>query len=132
MQNQLILKPVMTDTALLPSFVDEAAGAAGISERETKRLLLAVEETVANVINYGQATVITLRAAEATDRLVLTIDDNGQPFDPTQGSQTDLSVPADQRPPGGMGIILMHTMSDALGYQRVNGHNILKIEKLKK
>ncbi len=76
MQNPLILKPSMTDTLLLPPFVDEAAEAAGISDLERKRLLLAVEEAVANVINYGQATEITLRAAEKADRLVLIIDDD--------------------------------------------------------
>jgi anti-sigma regulatory factor (Ser/Thr protein kinase) len=61
--------------------------------------------------------------------LLLTIDDDGIPFDPTQTSVTDLSVPADQRPPGGMGIILLHQMTDGLAYQRVNGHNILTIKK---
>ena len=131
MQNPLTLNPSMADTSLLPPFVDEAAAAAGISDKEAKRLLLAVEEAVANVINYGQATAITLHAREADDRLVLTIDDDGLPFDPTQGSTTDLSLPPDQRPPGGMGIILMHHMSDGLKYQRVDGHNILRIEKLK-
>ena len=131
MEEPLILKPSMADTSRLQPFVDEAAEAAGISTRECKRLRLAVEEAVANVINYGHATAITISMAVEEDRLVLTIDDDGQPFDPTQGSQTDLTVPPDERPPGGMGIILMHSMTDALSYQRREGHNILRIEKLK-
>ena len=93
MQDPLILTPTMDDTARLQPFVVQAAEDAGIDSREAKRLLLAVEEAVANVISYGQATAITLRAAEAADRLVLTIDDDGLPFDPTRGSATDLTVP---------------------------------------
>ena len=104
---------------------------AGIDGKEAKRLRLAVEETVANVINYSQATSITLQASQDDNYVVLTIDDDGQPFDPTADSPTDLSIPADQRPPGGMGIILLHQMTDRLSYQRKDGHNILKIEKLK-
>lgn len=128
MQTTLILKPSMDDIARLEPFMAEAAGIVG---REAKRLRLAVEEAVANVINYGQATAITVSAAVEADRLVLTIDDDGQPFDPTQDPATDLSVAADQRPPGGMGLILMQRMTDALDYQRSGGHNILRMEKKK-
>lgn len=129
MQNLLILKPSIDDIVQLQPFVIQAAEAAGIVCKEAKRLRLAVEEAVANVINYGHATVITLHTTLEADRLVLTIEDDGVPFDPTQGSRTDLSVPADQRPPGGLGIIIMHQMTDSLNYQRIGGHNILRIEK---
>ncbi|MBQ3754061.1 MAG: ATP-binding protein [Prevotella sp.] len=130
MQNLLELKPTMDDIERLQPFVAQTAEKAGIVGREAKRLRLAVEEAVANVINYGQATVITLRAATDAGRLVLTIDDDGQPFDPTQDSPTDLTVPADERPPGGLGIILLHQMTDRLSYQRLDGHNVLRIEKM--
>lgn len=62
MQDPLILTPTMDETARLQPFVGQAAEEAGIDSREAKRLLLAVEEAVANVISYGQATAITLRA----------------------------------------------------------------------
>jgi anti-sigma regulatory factor (Ser/Thr protein kinase) len=60
--------------------------------------------------------------------LLLTIDDDGKPFDPTAASPTDFSVPADQRPSGGLGIMFLHQMADGLEYQRIDGHNILRIE----
>ena len=84
---------------------------------------------MANVINYGQATTITLSTAITGSQLTLTVDDDGIAFDPTQASTTDLSIPADERPAGGMGIILLHKMTDALSYERVDGHNILTIVK---
>ena len=119
----------MDDIGALEPFISQAAQQAGLEDRETKRLRLAVEETVANVINHGQATAITLQASVEDNQLVLTIDDDGQPFDPTAESTTDFSVPADQRPPGGLGIMYLHKMTDGLDYQRVDGHNILKILK---
>jgi len=130
--NHLSLRASMDDIGRLQPFIEQVAAQAGFDSKEMKRLRLAVEEAVANVINYGQATTITLQAEIADGTLQMTIDDDGQPFDPTQGSTTDLSVPPDQRPSGGMGIILLHTMTDALSYQRTDGHNILTIRKVKK
>ena len=130
--NHLSLRASMDDIGRLQPFIEQVAAQAGFDSKEMKRLRLAVEEAVANVINYGQATTITLQAEIADGTLQMTIDDDGQPFDSTQGSTTDLSVPPDQRPSGGMGIILLHTMTDALSYQRTDGHNILTIRKVKK
>jgi sigma-B regulation protein RsbU (phosphoserine phosphatase) len=126
---EITLKPSMDDIGRLLPFITDVAQCAGIDEKEMKRLRLAVEESVANIINYGGATSITLQATVEDGQLVLTIDDDGQPFDPTEGSSTDLSVPADQRPPGGMGIIMLHKMTDGLEYQRVDGHNRLTLHK---
>ena len=120
----------MDDISCIEPFIAHVAAKAGISEREAKRLRLAVEEAVANIINYGQATTIKLQAKTGDSQVVLTIDDDGQPFDPTADSATDFSVPADERPPGGLGIMFLHQMTDGLEYQRLDGHNILKIVKL--
>lgn len=131
-QGSLILKASMDDISSLEPFITNAADKAGIDSREAKRLRLAVEEAVANIINHGQATTITLHAAEEDNRLVITIDDDGQPFDSTLESTTDFSIPADERPPGGLGILFLHEMTDGLEYTRKDGHNVLRIIKLKK
>ena len=127
--SHLSMSASMADIGTLEPFIAQAAQQAGLDDRETKRLRLAVEEAVANIINHGQATAITLQASVENDQLVLTIDDDGQPFDPTADSTTDFSVSADQRPPGGLGIMYLHKMTDGLAYQYVDGHNVLKIIK---
>ena len=131
-EGELSMSSSMDDIDRLEPFIAHVAEQAGISEREAKRLRLAVEEAVANIINHGQATTIKLQAMTDDSRLVLTIDDDGQPFDPTADSATDFSVPADERPPGGLGIMFLHQMTDGLEYQRLDGHNILKIVKIVK
>ena len=129
LSTHLSMSASMDDIGALEPFISHAAQKAGLEYRETKRLRLAVEEAVANIINHGQSTAITLQASVKDNHLLLTIDDDGQPFDPTVDSTTDFSVPADQRPPGGLGIMYLHKMTDGLDYQRVDGHNILKIIK---
>ena len=125
----MMLTASMDDIGRMEPFISELAQQAGMDGREAKRLRLAAEEAVANIINHGEATAITLKARVEGDQLVLTIDDDGQPFDPTNGSTTDLSVPADQRAPGGLGIMLIHQMANGLDYQRTDGHNVLTIRK---
>ena len=127
--SDLSMSASMDEIDRLKPYIEHVAQQAGFDDKETHRLRLAVEEAVANVINYGQATTITLSTAIAGSQLTLTVDDDGIAFDPTQASTTDLSIPADERPAGGMGIILLHKMTDALSYERVDGHNILTIVK---
>ena len=152
-KSQLSMSASMDDIGTLEPFIAQVTKQAGIEGRDAKRLRLAVEEAVANVINHGQATTITLQVSvedssaflppfgskrpeverplgSSESQLVLTIDDDGLPFDPTADSPTDFSVPADQRPPGGLGIKFLHEMTDGLTYQRVEDHNILTIIKL--
>ena len=106
----------MDEISRLRAFVAQATTSAGMGDSDARRLRLALEEAVVNVVGYGHATAIA-------------IDDDGLPFDPTQGSQTDMTVSADERQPGGLGIILMQKMTDRLSYERVGGHNILRMEK---
>ena len=129
LNSHLSMRASMDDIACIEPFIIHIAKQAGMEGREAKRLRLAVEEAVANIINHGQATTIKLQATMDDNQLVLTIDDDGQPFDPTGDSATDFSVPADERPPGGLGIMFLHEMTDGLEYQRIDGHNVLKIIK---
>ena len=94
----------MSEIGRLQSLVENASQQAGISTKETKRLRLAIEEAVANIINHGEATAITIQTEVENNQLVFTITDDGVPFDPTAGSKTDMSLPPDQRPPGGLGM----------------------------
>ena len=127
--SHLTMSASMDEINRLAPFISHVAEQAAMEGREAKRLRLAVEEAVANIINHGQATTITLQATMDDNQLVLTIDDDGQPFNPTGESATDFSVPADERPPGGLGIMFLHEMTDGLEYQRIDGHNVLRIIK---
>lgn len=122
--------PASMDSAgRLSAYLEQMAQHSALAPSEAKRLRLAVEESVANIIKHSLAHTITLRTAVTAERITITIDDDGLPFDPTQDSYTDLSLSPEQRPPGGMGIILLQKMTDEQDYSYVNGHNILTLIK---
>ena len=112
---------------LLYDFLDTTAQAAGMDTYHARRLRLAVEEAVGNIIDFSSASEMTLAAAVSGNQLTVTVSDNGQPFDPTAYADPDLSRPADERRIGGLGIFYMRQMSDDIAYRREGGRNILAL-----
>ena len=127
--HHLSLRADMDDIGLMDPFIAEVSRQAGHTAKEAKQIRLALEEALANIINYSRATCIDLDASVDDQHLTITITDDGIPFDATAESPTDLSLSPDQRPPGGLGIILLHRMTDALRYQRTDNRNVLTLIK---
>lgn len=117
----------------LMAFVRSEAGAAGYAKAQADKIALAFEEAVVNVIHYAYAGgngTVTVTVSRAADQgLVVEIDDSGIAFNPLEHDAPDVHAPAEERPIGGLGIHMIRTLMDVVGYRRENGHNILHLEK---
>ena len=104
----------------------------GIERRTLKKLEIALEEAVVNIISYSHATEIKLDIQRATfnqhSTLNVTLTDDGMPFDPTS-SESDTSKVIEERQIGGLGISLLRQIADELHYQHTNERNQLIITK---
>lgn len=114
-------------------FVDEIAEELGFNMSTTMKLNLALEEAVANVINYaypkGILGKIDIDALSNDVRLKFVITDEGMPFDPTTRREIDTTLPVEERPIGGLGILLVRKLMDSINYERVDGKNVLTLRK---
>ena len=98
---------------------------------------LALEEAVSNVMLYaypgrtdGMVFVEYLEMLEPhCKRLIFTISDSGIPFDPTQKEQADITLSAEDRAIGGLGIHLVRQLMDEISYERTDDKNILTLVK---
>ena len=94
---------------------------------------LVLEETVTNCIKYGyndtQEHVIEITLRFSDDSMVISILDDGQPFDPLAAPEPDLHIKPEERPIGGLGIYLLRQMSDRMEYRRDGDKNRLTIWK---
>ena len=94
-------------------------------------LVQAVDEAATNVIRYGykgEPGSIEMTAELVGDEIVITLEDEAPPFDPTAVEGPDLSIPAHRRTPGGMGIHLMRLATDSMEHRaRPGGGNILTL-----
>ena len=88
---------------------------------------LAIEELVTNCIKYGYEDsaehVIEIELKLNARELVLTVTDDGHPFNPLQVPEPDTNKPVEDLRVGGLGIHLLRKMSDRMEYARIDGKN---------
>lgn len=133
MKHHLTLHNDVQEVPQLAAFIDEVAEACGIDMATTMSLNLAMEEAVVNVMNYaypaGTVGNVDIDAEFADGQLTFVLSDSGTPFDPTQAGTPDLTLDAEERPIGGLGIFLVRQIMDTIVYRRSDGKNILTLTK---
>ncbi len=98
---------------------------------------LALEEAVSNVMLYaypgrndGQVYVEYVERKDEQGRtMIFVISDSGIPFDPTQKPEADITLSAEERAIGGLGIHLVRQIMDEIRYERCDDKNILTLVK---
>jgi anti-sigma regulatory factor (Ser/Thr protein kinase) len=60
---------------------------------------------------------------------VLTITDDGIPFNPVTAEAPDITLPLHERDLGGLGIHLVKSMFDEVAYHRKVDHNVITVKK---
>ena len=129
----LTLHNNVQEASLLAPFIETIATENGLDHSLTMELTLAVEEAVVNVMEYaypqGETGEVTIEVSVADGLLDINIIDSGAPFDPTQKSDPDTSLPVEERSIGGLGIFLVRQVMDTVSYRRDDGKNILTFTK---
>ncbi|MDO4949407.1 MAG: ATP-binding protein [Bacteroidales bacterium] len=98
------------------------------------KIRLAVEEAVANVVDYayeggqGWLEAETITSADGSV-LSLVIRDAGVPFNPLEKEDPNLSLSVEERGVGGLGIFLCKQLMDSVGYVYQDGCNVLTMTK---
>ena len=117
------------ELAKIEGFTADFAAKAGLSDKDLFALQIVVEELVTNVIDYGgvpageHAVRVDLSAADG--ELVIAIIDRGREYNPLLREDPDVTLPAEQRPIGGLGVHFCKKLTDAQEYERRDGCNVL-------
>ena len=61
--------------------------------------------------------------------VVISFIDNGIPYDPLAKEDPDITLPAEERAIGGLGIFMVKETMDDISYEYKDGQNILTIKK---
>lgn len=132
-QHTLTLTNDLQRVPRLNSFIDEVCEANGFDMATTMQINLAIEEAVVNVMNYaypaGTKGDITIEAKSNGTEMFFIISDTGKPFDPTAKPEVDITLSAEDRSIGGLGIHLIRQIMSHINYERVEGHNVLTLMK---
>jgi sigma-B regulation protein RsbU (phosphoserine phosphatase) len=97
-------------------------------------LNMALDDLLNNVVQYAFPNDLTehhiqVEGSVRDECVILTITDDGIPFNPLTVAAPDLSLLLHEREIGGLGIHLVRSMFDEVSYRRDVGHNVLTVKK---
>lgn len=95
------------------------------------KVRLCSEEAVANVVDYaydGGMGFLEVTTEASCGFFIITLKDEGHPFDPLKSPDPDITLSAEERQIGGLGIFLCKQMMDEVHYAFADGCNILTMK----
>ena len=116
------------------AFVDEQLEQIDCPPKAQMQIDIAIDELFGNIAQYaynpdtGPATV-RVEVTQEPISVVITFIDHGIPYDPLKTAEPDISLSAEERAIGGLGIFLVKKTMDEITYEYKNGQNILRIRK---
>ena len=120
------------DTVL--AFVEEHLDAAGCPADVKVQLDIAVEEIFVNIASYAYGdkegyAEIDLTIDENPPGVTITFADSGTPYNPLAKPDPDITLSAEERGIGGLGIYMVKQSMDEVTYEHKDGKNMLTIKK---
>jgi anti-sigma regulatory factor (Ser/Thr protein kinase) len=115
-------------------FVDQTLENCGCPMKIQTAICVAIEEVFVNVAHYaygdgeGDMTLAIGFDAECRE-ITFRMTDNGVPFDPLKKPDPDITLSAEEREIGGLGIFITKKTMDAVTYAYEDGKNILTMMK---
>ena len=134
MMKELTVDAAIENIPAVTSFVEEQLEQVGCPMKAMMQINIAIDELFGNIAQYaytpktGKATV-RVEVTENPMAVVITFIDNGVPYDPLAKADPNVSLPANERQIGGLGIFMVKKSMDEINYEYKNGQNILTIKK---
>jgi anti-sigma regulatory factor (Ser/Thr protein kinase) len=127
--DELIIEAKIENLEQVLAFVESHTGDFPLKSQH--HINIAVDEIFTNISNYAyqnETGTAVIRIA-VDDAVVIEFEDNGVPYDPTGEAEPDVTRPADEREPGGLGIFMAKNLMDTVEYRREGVKNILTLKK---
>lgn len=130
----LVVEAAVENIEKVTEFVDEHLLQWNCPVKARMQILIAIDELFGNIAHYaykelpGEASV-EVEASEEPMAVSITFIDRGIPFDPLAKADPDISLPEEERQPGGLGVYMVKQSMDGISYRYENGRNILQIRK---
>ena len=132
--NELVIAAELKNLPLVLDFIEAHLEGTSISIKQKMQILVAVEEIFVNIASYAYApdqgnAIVRIEFSDEPVEVTITFMDNGIPFDPLQRRDPDVTLSAEERRIGGLGIFMTKKTMDSVDYEYKNGQNILRLKK---
>lgn len=113
-------------------FVEEELQKVDCPLKTVMQITVCLEEMYVNVAHYaygGNEGEVTLTTDYNDGLFSITLTDEGMPFDPLKKEDPDITLSAEERNIGGLGIYMVKKSMDEVSYVRQNNKNIFTMKK---
>ena len=118
---------------VLNQLLQEFWTAAALAPAVLRTFELALEEIFVNIVVHGtgpgSTPLVEVSLSWAAPSVVMTVEDDGPPFDPLSVPPPDVTAGLADRRVGGLGVFLVRKTMDTVSYTRSAGRNQLRIAK---
>ena len=129
---ELTVQASIDHLAAVTAFVDEQLEGMDCPMRAQMQIDVAIDELFTNIAYYAYAPSTgeaTIRVEKIDGGVTLTFIDSGVAYNPLEQKEPDVTLSAEERQVGGLGIFLVKKTMDDMTYRREDGKNILTIRK---
>ena len=131
---ELTIAATVENIEVVTDFVGEQLEAYDCPMKVQMQINIAIDELFSNIAHYaynpetGDATV-RVEVIEDPLSVTITFIDKGIPYDPLKKEDPNITLSAEERQIGGLGIFMVKKTMDDITYEYKDGQNILKIKK---
>lgn len=131
---ELTLPATIENIEKVTDFVNEQLDEIECPMKAQMQIDIAIDELFGNIAHYaynpetGPATV-RVEVTEEPISVVITFIDHGVPYDPLKKDDPDITLSAEERAIGGLGVFMVKKTMDEISYEYRDGKNILRIKK---
>ena len=131
---EMTIAATVENIGVVTDFVNEQLEALDCPMKAQMQIDIAIDELFGNIAHYaynpdvGEATV-RVEVIDEPLSVVITFIDGGVPYDPLAAADPDITLSAEERAIGGLGIFMVRKSMDEITYRYENGSNILSIRK---
>ena len=120
---------IADDKSMIPvsEFAKSLTEKLAVVPKIANKVSIAVDEIYSNIINYSGAELATISYEIKDGRLYMTFTDDGIPYNPLEAEEPDITLSAEERKIGGLGIFMVKKMTESMEYTYEDGKNILSL-----
>lgn len=131
---ELVIDAATDNLDKVIEFIEEQLEALGCPPKTKIQIDVAVEELFVNIAHYAYKPTVGTASVQVSVQeeplsVEITFIDHGKPYDPLAKPDPDVTLSAEERQIGGLGVYMVKKSMDGVNYEYKDGRNILTIKK---
>ena len=130
---RLVIDSRLSEIGRAMDFVEAFRESGPLGEADANAVCVVLDELLSNTIRHGlggeAGHEISIGLERVDGEVVIEVEDDGLPFDPTHAEAPVLTGALAERKPGGIGVLFVRQLTHAIDYQRLEGRNRITLRR---